>query len=472
MINKFTEGHKDSRVKGIECIIELCVHLLDFPATKLKIAAIETLSKFTEENKDKLADKLLKARFFVNLFMDLKGEVLKQSESLIIFMADKFTKEIIQTMWNCFIRFSDKPEGEVINEMWKVLLPHCDISFITILGEELRKLDMGKYNDQVLDFIEHFAKKLKDPKTTAGKQIFNVKFFWNLIFDDKFPEVHKVSMLDLFISIAEDRIKRDCIDCIKVNFMEGTSIELSMQFLLKINYIDYKESESFLYNYKCIDRCMEACKKFHIKAKDEKSQKRISPNSFLTKARIYLEFLHVVYTTHDKLCISKEKLNQIWDLYYTNPLFVEETDLLWDTISKENKEHIGFFNNRNGEIDFFKCYLENPKMFNVKEMTRRAFECAMKYFNRINNKGDIESYIGIDFLWKIAVSADNYIVRQKAIETLINLYYNSMVATNNEKYSDKVVRGCLKRIFEFKYTSAKEFKHIFTLLTKLISKYI
>lgn len=485
MINKFVDflRTEKSRAEGFEAIVELCIHLLDFPTTPLKIAAIETLSRCSTEtaNSEKLADKLIEAKLFENLFVNPKGEVLKRSESLIVFVARKgrLSRETAATVWNCFVEHVDKAEAEVIVDVWKVLLPYCDAALVAAIGERLRKVDVRTYNQSVLKFVEHFTKRLEELHNTVKKEIFDVRFFWNLVFDGKLPESLKAPMLDIFLKSAGRSVQSDCTDCVRINFMEGVDIEICMQFLLKINYFTStppKEVRSFLIACNCVDRCIEACEDFHKKAIEEynssgaKMRMILTLNEFLCKADIYLEFLHTIYTTFDEYQLGVGKMNKLWNLYYINALYPQEADLFWSKLSKENGANIGFFNKMDEEVVFFAKYLQNPKMFNIKGMKARAFDCFMKYFNRINAKGDIDAYTGVDFLWEAAVRASDYTMRQKVTGILMGLYYDAMVDRNEISYSAKTVRKCLERVFEFKFSDVKEFKAIFALLTKLISK--
>jgi len=505
----YLEDNKEAHVTLLSAVCYMCIKLLKMPNATLKVIAMEGFLKYIPRRdlEEEFTKRLLDYKFIETAFcVNSHEEVIKKSRDILIFLNNRnaLTKTLFDNIWLCC---TSKVNAEISNSMFELLkniMPYLSMNCLLLVAEKIKLLKPEEFTGQILKFIGDFAESAFKMMKAKGIELWDPQLLWNLIFEKKLATVLQELSLEIFSNIlnANPDYKPEFYQLAGINFAENVNIDLTINFLLKTNFTNNlskpKFLEEFALNNNLLKCCINSCMEFHQKIKTQIGGNNTSPNSsivrvqsitvpetnlsFLNHCRIYLEFLHCLATSSEKLMINDADSAIIWNLYYKDPIIPEESIILWEILRKETPEKcIGFFPNMAAVKGFFKKFFENSELFDLINSNIHCFDCFKKYFELINFENmpkqfhsakipkKIDELTGLKILWDFSIKCIDQNVQKSASSFLIELFYKFI----HDEKTDVV--GIIKQFFikilNEKYPNSTEFKSAINLIYKFITKY-
>jgi len=451
--------------KSSSVIIQFYMKMVESTNISIKAFALKSLPTLSKDKKlaKEVINALLKSKFIEEIFKERNDTVLKEAKDLIDFMIseNKFTQSDLSIIWESFISCKEETTTKRILDVIIILSKSY--------GEDL--LDMISSTPRAKSKVQGSLKKEQESHSAS------LQFLWKLIFELELSYNVKDIIMNSFITLLtnSNSDKEQYIHMAVVNFEQGVNVELSIEFLLKIKFtdlfIDKTTLEKFILDYKLINGCIDSMILFQDKARKKGSKEMNKEDLNLrVQASLHLTFLQEVSSVGKRCSLSDEQLNRIWDIYFLKSLIPDYRSILWGILRKKNKnKHIGFFNSLEEVKKFFISHLTNKENFPITELSFEAFECFKRYFEYLNTNhiSRIKRYIGMDYLWHIALKCKNKIVQGSAEDFITDLYFQYM--TKEECDSGDVEEFIEKAVSE-KCENTEELSAGLSILNKLMSK--
>lgn len=442
----------DNKVEGIRIIKKL----------RAKRCGIEMFWR----NSSLYAKKLREYNFLDALIgVNAHEEVIKSSSEILELMYDYHELSIdnLNTIWNKCL----ENNGAISNSLIGVLIeitPSFGIPTYRELFKWLENTPPKKFTEALVKFAEVYtvsAMKIPAEKQGVGKKLYNIDLFWNLTVDPEAEEIVK----DLGLESLSRLIKNDLNLKLEYCYMVGNSIseqknvERSLQVLQKFDFVailitkNDTTLDNYLNTFQIITSIVNECVSLH---KEIKRKLNVSPNlrkdimnncltkqsglTFKSQLMLFMDFLHISCAGSKNIVLNLDQFDSLWNCFYFEQLSEDHCNILWETLNKWKLDSnpmlttYGFFKGLDKAKEFYIQFLSNPGKLKPGNISEKGIECFRRYYNLINEQSaSIETQIGIELLWSIAMEAETQSARKLSSSWLINIYKSKIAEIIQEK---------------------------------------
>jgi hypothetical protein len=421
--------------------------------------------KFLEHLRKKARDereliKALTENFIRVIFSDPHEKILKDSEQLTLMVLRKPTesKELLAFVVRALIVCEDKAAFKALLDIVEKLI--------------------GSYGKQLLELLKVDFNRNRDTATLTAPSKFTsdneitADLYWYLIFDQNIPLRNE--LLTSFIDLLKKTKKLEAryLESLGDKFHSSEDIGISMRIMIEMkNGVNRSELLEFFEEKKLLGLCLESCISFHktSKAMLIKDSSMIIKETGLTwieQAKLYLEMLHLINFLDKNFKLDNTVIHTLWTLYFLEALSLEHENLLWNILRRINmKNCLGFCYTKEEVDKFFNDYLTNEKEFPINRITTNNFECFKEYSKFLNTKDSISKDLGTEFMWQIALRANDFTFEQVVIEYIIDESYEEI--HKNSKKSSEILQGFIQQILLKEFKTTKEARTSLMLIKRL-----
>jgi len=355
---------------------------------------------------------------------------------------------------------------------------------LLILKELIEKTPKNKLNEPLLYFAKNHAEQAMAKISTEEGTLYNLDIFWDALLSNEVNDQIK----DLTMNILYELIKHnnqliyDYIEKAGKNILCSVNVEISVRFLMKIDFTSYlisiKAADSrdlsklteFITNYQVLENVIKQA------SEDIPNSDIISQTFTYSKSKLYLEFIRSVSREFTEIIIIDEKLmNMLWDVFYVKAT-LEKSELFFEIMQFDQQSRgiksVGIFTKLESMKQFMQNYLDT---FNVThKISIKAFKCFEKYFKISNDLQfteplpDVNAFLGIKTLWNFILINKNSEIREKASKLLIRAYKETIKQRDDRK---EIITEFLNKLLEIAATEPEKTLNSLNLLELFIFEY-